>query len=81
MYRQLCCVYARPDLLKTECLTHLEDIEKPKESAVSMRNLYLKQIQTVAILLKCIKDKNAVDETVLMRALLCKLTYSFDKSY
>ena len=33
-YKELCAAYDRPDLLITECLTHLEEIEKPKPSAM-----------------------------------------------
>ena len=80
-YKELCAAYDRPDLLITECLTHLEEIEKPKGTAASMRNLYLKQNQTVALLFKFIKDKHKVDEALLLRSLICKVPYSFDKQY
>ena len=80
-YKELCAAYDRPDLLITECLTHLEENEKPKGSASSMRNLYLEQNQTVALLFKFIKDKHKVDEALLLRSLICKVPYSFDKQY
>ena len=80
-YKELCAAYDRPDLLITECLTHLEEIEKPKPIASSMRNLYLKQNQTVALLFKFIKDKHKVDEALLLRSLISKVPYSFDKQY
>ena len=46
-----------------------------------MRNLYLKQNQTVALLFKFIKDKHKVDEALLLRSLISKVPYSFDKQY
>ena len=69
------------NLLISECLAHLEGLEKPKGSAASMRQLYLKQHQCVSLLLKFIGGSVKIDESVLMRSLLCKIPYSFDKQY
>lgn len=80
-YAELCNCYDRPDLLVSECLAHLESLEKPRGNAFSMRQLYLKQNQTVALLFKFIGGSLKVDESVLMRSLLCKVPYAFDKQY
>ena len=42
----------------------------PKGGAASMRNLYLKQNQTVSLLFKFIKDTHKIDEALLVGALL-----------
>lgn len=80
-WTELTSCYDRPDLLISECLSHLENIEKPKGSAFSMRQLYLKQTQSVSLLLKFIGGSIKIDESVLMRSLLSKVPYSFDKQY
>ena len=80
-WTELNSCYDRPDLLISECLAHLESLEKPKGSAFSMRQLYLKQNQSVSLLLRFIGGSIKIDESVLMRSLLAKVPYSFDKQY
>ena len=80
-WAELTSCYDRPDLLISECLAHLESIEKPRGSAFSMRQLYLRQNQSVSMLLKFIGGSIKIDESVLMRSLLAKVPYSFDKQY
>ena len=80
-YRELNKTYDRKDLLITECLEFLENLEKPKGNASSMRTLYHKQNHTVSLLFQFIGESVKVDEAILMRSLLNKVPYTYDKQY
>ena len=80
-YKELCDCFDRPQLLISECLETLDLLEKPYGNAQSLRPLFSKQNQAVALLFRFIGGTVMVDKSVLMLSLMEKVPFNFDKAY